>query len=176
LHLTQYLSSLNRPEFDTDKFLKAIGNNPSVPGVIEIAQKLFPSEKRRKQKRDDDDSSHDSDDDDSGSDGDSDEEVDDIYDSEYSPLRHVLFSGRLHCLDEVPTVLCRPLAFQVFYMSGDAVSSERRQRCRLERKLEYFPCSHPLVHFTNVISFHHFRREDPRSKRTPREGAAAASP
>ena len=29
-------------QFDSDKFLKAIGSNPSVPGVIAIVQKLLP--------------------------------------------------------------------------------------------------------------------------------------
>ena len=33
-------------DFDSDKFLKAIGSNPSVPGVIAIVQKLLPAEKR----------------------------------------------------------------------------------------------------------------------------------
>ncbi len=33
-------------DFDSDKFLKAIGSSPSVPGVIAIVQKLLPAEKR----------------------------------------------------------------------------------------------------------------------------------
>lgn len=33
-------------QFDSEKFLKAIGKNPSVPGVIAIVQKLLPAEKK----------------------------------------------------------------------------------------------------------------------------------
>lgn len=32
-------------QFDSEKFLRAIGDNPSVPGVIAIVQKLLPKEK-----------------------------------------------------------------------------------------------------------------------------------
>jgi len=56
-------------EFDSEKFLKAIGDDATVQGVIAIVQKLLPNEKG-------DDDSYDSD-------YDSDEEEDDIYDMFY---------------------------------------------------------------------------------------------
>ena len=60
-------------QFDSDKFLKAIGNNPSVPGVIAIVQKLLP----KPSGDDDDDETYESD-------ADSyDSEEDDIYDMFY---------------------------------------------------------------------------------------------
>lgn len=62
-------------EFDTEKFLKAIGDNPSVPGVIEVVQKLLPAPKTKGE----DDDSYDSDD----SDSDSDEEQDEMFDMFY---------------------------------------------------------------------------------------------
>jgi len=64
-------------EFDSEKFLKAIGSKPSVPSVIAIVQKLLPSNKEKKEEGNDDGESDDSD-----SDEDSDEE-DDIYDMFY---------------------------------------------------------------------------------------------
>jgi hypothetical protein len=60
-------------QFDSDKFLKAIGNNPSVPGVIAIVQKLLP----KPSGDDDDDETYDSDADSCDS------EEDDIYDMFY---------------------------------------------------------------------------------------------
>lgn len=66
-------------EFDSDKFLKAIGDTPSVPSVIQIVQKLLPSEKKKRQH--DDDESYDSDYD-SEDDSDSEDE-DEVYDMFY---------------------------------------------------------------------------------------------
>lgn len=63
-------------EFNSDKFLKAIGSDATVQGVIAIVQKLLPSDKAN----DSDDESEDSDYD---SDADSDDEEDDIYDMFY---------------------------------------------------------------------------------------------
>lgn len=62
--------------FDSEKFLKVIGDTPSVPSVIAIVQKLLPSGKKEVEESDDDES------DDSDSDEDSDEE-DDEYDMFY---------------------------------------------------------------------------------------------
>lgn len=64
--------------FDTDKFLKAIGENATVNGVITIVQKLLPSEKKKNEDDDHDDGS------DYDSDYDSDEdEEDDVFDMFY---------------------------------------------------------------------------------------------
>mmetsp|Transcript_25726 Transcript_25726/g.46611 ORF Transcript_25726/g.46611 Transcript_25726/m.46611 type:complete len:370 (-) Transcript_25726:98-1207(-) len=58
--------------FDTQKFLKAIGDEPTVTKVIGMIQKLFPAQKEKK----DDDSDSDSDED---SDDDMDDEVYDMF-------------------------------------------------------------------------------------------------
>ena len=62
-------------QFDSDKFLKAIGDNPSVPGVIAIVQKLLP----KAETVDDESVDSDYDSDDEGYDSDE----DDIYDMFY---------------------------------------------------------------------------------------------
>ena len=62
-------------QFDSDKFLKAIGDNPSVPGVIAIVQKLLP----KPETGDDESADSDYDSDDEGYDSDE----DDIYDMFY---------------------------------------------------------------------------------------------
>mmetsp|Transcript_10936 Transcript_10936/g.17302 ORF Transcript_10936/g.17302 Transcript_10936/m.17302 type:complete len:196 (+) Transcript_10936:1-588(+) len=60
--------------FDTQKFLKAIGDEPTVQKVISIVQKLLPANKDKKD--DDDDSDFDSDGD---SDDDSDDDLFDMF-------------------------------------------------------------------------------------------------
>lgn len=60
--------------FDIDKFLKAIGDEPTVEKVIDLVQKLLPASKERKDDDDDDDDDYDSDDS---------EELDDMYDMFY---------------------------------------------------------------------------------------------
>lgn len=62
-------------QFDSDKFLKAIGDNPSVPGVIAIVQKLLP----KPETGDDESVDSDYDSDDEGDDSDE----DDVYDMFY---------------------------------------------------------------------------------------------
>ncbi|KAL7548014.1 hypothetical protein ACHAWF_011288 [Thalassiosira exigua] len=63
--------------FDSEKFLKAIGENATVQGVIAIVQKLLPSEKPKKETHDGDSDS------DSDFDSDSDSDDDSVFDMFY---------------------------------------------------------------------------------------------
>lgn len=106
-------------EFNSDKFLKAIGSNATVQGVIAIVQKLLPQEERSE----DDDSDMDS------VDSDEEEEDDDIYDmfymaEEFSATGSVAGS-RSHQTEETPGTPC---GGGISLMTCDRKKSSRRMR------------------------------------------------
>lgn len=103
--------------FDADKFLKAIGDDATVPGVIAVVQKLLPAEKKR---GDGDDTS------DTDSDSESDDE-DDVYDMFY--MAEDTVQGSLARSSTVEGGGCRPVSL----MKCDKQKSSRSKRGLLKR-------------------------------------------